>query len=482
VSTVQKVAARPSVDDAASGGVAYQDQPSKSPWIAQLAPDASPRPLDRDGRTGVVIVGAGIAGVASAFFTLRETDKRVLLVERDRVGRGATGRNGGQLTTYFERPLFDIADEHGVKLAAEAQRSFDNAHDLLDELVAESGAPVRVERFTGHMGMFNLHQVLVHLRSNQVRRKGGLRLETCVLSEQAEFVSQIPPEFAGLYSVVPQARIREMLETRDDRYQAVLSGGKGCANGGALVQQVLAYMEMRYPDRFQFVDHTGVNRVVIAADEAVIHARGLSVTASQVVLCTNGYVDHDVQDQSGKPIRLAANQRINGRVAYMTAFVDQPRPPAAMSYIRNATIGGDTAYVYITRRTYDRVDDAVTLTCMGGPEYPSQNETYDPETPFPGTMLDAMDEEVRPFAQPSRPPGMPYDFQWHGLMGYNDSGIRVVGAHPTHPRLYYNLGCNGVGFLPSVYGGQRVARLLAGERLPPSIFDPAADAKADGAL
>ena len=39
----------------------------------------------------------------------------------------------------------------------------------------------------------------------------------------------------------------------------------------------------------------------------------------------------------------------------MAAFVEErPRTPAAMSYIRNATIGGDTPYVYVTRRTYDR--------------------------------------------------------------------------------------------------------------------------------
>ena len=193
----------------------------------------------------------------------------------------------------------------------------------------------------------------------------------------------------------------------------------------------------------------------------------------EVVLCTNGFVDHVVPGPLPEhPIRLAADQRMTGRVAYMTAFVDEPRAPAAMSYIRNATIGDDTAYVYVTRRTYDRADDTVTLTCMGGPEYPFHETAYDPDSPFPGTLLGAMDEQVRPFAQPARPPGLPYDFQWHGLMGYNDSGIRVVGAHPRHPRLLYNLGCNGVGFLPSIYGGQRVARLLAGEQLPPSIFDP----------
>jgi glycine/D-amino acid oxidase-like deaminating enzyme len=83
-----------------------------------------------------------------------------------------------------------------------------------------------------------------------------------------------------------------------------------------------------------------------------------------------------------------------------------------------------------------------------------------------------MDDEVRPFAQQARPPGLPYDFHWHGLMGYMDGMVRVIGPHPGRPSLLYNLGCNGVGFLPSISGGQRVARILAGEALPPSIFDP----------
>ena len=57
-------------------------------------------------------------------------------------------------------------------------------------------------------------------------------------------------------------------------------------------------------------------------------------------------------------------------------------------------------------------------------------------------------------------------------MGYNDGGVRVIGAHPRHRRLLYNLGCNGVGLLPSIHGGHRIARLLAGDEPGPSVFDP----------
>jgi glycine/D-amino acid oxidase-like deaminating enzyme len=451
----------------------YEDQPARSPWLPQLADDGPPRPLEADTTADVAVVGAGIAGVATAFFILRDTPNDVLLLERDRVARGATGRNAGQLTTYFERPLGAIAEQFGAERAAEAQRGFDGAHDLLDLMVAETGATVRVERFAGHMGMFNLHHLQVHLASNVIRRANGWRTEACVVSEAAEFRDRIPVEFDGLYDVVPQARVRDLLEIDDDRYCAVLSDPKGCANSGLLAQQALGYLQRRHADRFTFADHTEVTSIAVGENGAVLRAGGREVSARYVALCTNGFIDHEVLDPAGSPIELAADQRITGRVAYMAAFVeDERRPPAAMSYIRNTTIGGDQAYVYVTRRTYDRPDDVVTLTCMGGPEYPFHEPAYDPDAPFPGALLTEMDSDVRPFASGTRPPGRTYDFHWHGLMGYNDSGIRVVGAHPRHPRLLYNLGCNGVGFLPSIFGGHRLSRALAGESLPPSIFDP----------
>src|SRR5580765_970466 len=110
------------VGSAAASAPTYADLPNRSPWVAQLAPDGPPRPLESDGAADVVVVGAGIAGIATAFFLLRSSTGVVMLLERDRVARGASGYNAGQLTTYFERPLSDIADEFGLEPAAEAQR------------------------------------------------------------------------------------------------------------------------------------------------------------------------------------------------------------------------------------------------------------------------------------------------------------------------------------------------------------------------
>ena len=57
-------------------------------------------------------------------------------------------------------------------------------------------------------------------------------------------------------------------------------------------------------------------------------------------------------------------------------------------------------------------------------------------------------------------------------MGYTPNGVRLVGVEPKNRVLLYNLGCNGVGILPSIFGGDRISHILAGEKLSPSIFDP----------
>ncbi len=57
-------------------------------------------------------------------------------------------------------------------------------------------------------------------------------------------------------------------------------------------------------------------------------------------------------------------------------------------------------------------------------------------------------------------------------MGYTPSGMRCIGPEPINPVLMYNLGCNGVGLLSSIYGGFRISKFLNKKKLEKSIFDP----------
>jgi len=446
----------------------------RSPWIEQLRRDAAPQPLTADATSDVAVIGAGIAGASTAFFLLERTDLSVVLIERGQLARGATGHNAGQLTTEFERPLRELVAAYGFDMTMEAQRTIEESWNLLDAMVERCSASVRVDRFIGHMGMFTLNHVCVHLESSALRQRAGLFVPACFVSEEAPFLDEIPTEFDGLFEVVAPREIDELIGPTEARYCAVLCEVKGCANGALLVEQVIDDLLRRYPGRFTFVDHSPVTRVALGTDAAVVEAGGHTVTAARVVLCTNGFRDHVVDNLVGDAIGVHLHHRVRGTVGYMTAYVEHTAPePRATSYIRNEVIGGEIPYAYLTRRAHDTESGLGTLNCIGGPEDKVADiAQYDASADVPASVIHEIDDELLPIVRPQRPAGLPYDYAWHGVMGYTATGVRLIGAEPRNPVLLYNLGCNGVGFLPSIAGGNRIARLLRGERLAPSIFDP----------
>ncbi|HEX6326755.1 MAG TPA: FAD-binding oxidoreductase, partial [Jiangellaceae bacterium] len=77
---------------------------SLSYWLDSLTDDPlDPRPpLDGDVAADVAIVGAGYTGLWTAYYLLRsEPSLRVVLVEREIAGFGASGRNGGWCSALF---------------------------------------------------------------------------------------------------------------------------------------------------------------------------------------------------------------------------------------------------------------------------------------------------------------------------------------------------------------------------------------------
>ncbi len=65
-------------------------------YAATRNDDTTYAPLAGEHETDVCVIGGGFTGVASAL-TLAERGHRVALVEQNRIGWGASGRNGGQL-------------------------------------------------------------------------------------------------------------------------------------------------------------------------------------------------------------------------------------------------------------------------------------------------------------------------------------------------------------------------------------------------
>jgi glycine/D-amino acid oxidase-like deaminating enzyme len=433
-----------------------------------------PTPLAADAAVDIAVVGAGIAGAATAFFLLHHTDRTVLLVERGRIGSGATGHNAGQLATYFERPLVSLVDEFGFDRTMNSQRALDDAWEQVGVILDAIGTDLGIERFIGYLGMFTLNHVVTHLRHSALRRQARIAVSELFVADDAPFLADIPHDLDGLYRLMPRAEILSMLGTADPRYCALLCEPCGVGNGALLVQHIIDHLQRSYPQRFRYADRTRINSITLHADHAAsATSSGHIITSERVVLCTNGYLDHQVVNLVGEPIDVVDHHRLIGTVGYMAGFLEQGQPgPLANSFIRNLEIGQGTPYVYVTRRSWD--GHRQSLVCFGGPEYELESAAYDVDAGFPTAVVEEVDRDLVPLAYPARLAGQHYDYTWHGLMGYTGNQVRLIGAEPRNPRLLYNLGCNGVGFMPSIVGGDRIGRLVGGQQLEPTIWDPSA--------
>lgn len=107
--------------------------------IAEAEDGFRPRPpLADDTTVDVAIVGAGLTGLWTAYY-LQEADPslRVLLLERDVAGFGASGRNGGWCSALFPWSASALAARYGREAAVAQRRAM---VDTVDEVgrVAEA--------------------------------------------------------------------------------------------------------------------------------------------------------------------------------------------------------------------------------------------------------------------------------------------------------------------------------------------------------
>lgn len=117
------------------------DKPGEYPssWYAATAAPAPQRPAARgDGKVDVCIVGAGFTGLSAALHLARR-GYSVAVLEAQRVGFGASGRNGGQVGMGHR---IDQDELEGMVGEADARRLWDIAIqsvDLVKNLCAEMG-------------------------------------------------------------------------------------------------------------------------------------------------------------------------------------------------------------------------------------------------------------------------------------------------------------------------------------------------------
>ncbi len=448
-----------------------------SPWLTQLKQERPAFTLQGDAVADIAVIGAGIAGVTTAYHILKTTKRHVLLIDAGRIAHGATGRNAGQVVNYFERSFKSIVDAFGKDMAVQGQAAVESAWDILEGILKECKLETPLHMCVGYDGFCSMEKILDFLEEQSIREQAGLKIEPLLFRANAELFESIPARLQHLVTQVPHSTILAMLQTEDRSFIAADIAKKGCTNSALLCEELVAWMIRTHGDRFRVVEHLPVQTLVLRSSDAEIRTSKHIISARSVVLCTNGFENFTIENRAGEEIDTAFHSDVQGVIGYMAGYIDEPdQIPAALCYYTKHQDSGP--YYYLTRRPFDHTSGAAqTLICIGGPERILPDHAgYDPLESFPADIQEQLDRGMRDTYHDS-PPAASLSFLWQGLMCYTPNKLRRIGFEPKNKVLLYNLGCNGVGILPSIYGGKRIAQLLDGIHLPPSIFDPENGAK-----
>lgn len=113
-------------------------------WLDQVAgsePDERRPALESDTDADVAIVGAGYTGLWTAYYLAKaDPSLRIVVLEREFAGFGASGRNGGWCSSLFPSSLGKVAKLGGGREHAIAfQRTLNETVDEVGRVVAKEG-------------------------------------------------------------------------------------------------------------------------------------------------------------------------------------------------------------------------------------------------------------------------------------------------------------------------------------------------------
>ena len=108
-------------------------------WLDQ-APPAERPPLLGDRGCDVAIVGGGLTGLWTAYYLARASDARVMIIEAEHAGFGASGRNGGWCSA-----LFPASMEHVAGLPGSSRERALAQHAAMRASIDEVGAVAAAE-------------------------------------------------------------------------------------------------------------------------------------------------------------------------------------------------------------------------------------------------------------------------------------------------------------------------------------------------
>lgn len=123
---------------------------TRSIWMAaQDVPEGTP--LDASASADVCVIGAGLAGISTAYFLAREGARVIVLEAAGSIGCGETGRTTAHLSSALDDRYFVLEKAFGLEGARLAAESHSAAIDRIEAIVNAEGIDCAYTRLDGFL-------------------------------------------------------------------------------------------------------------------------------------------------------------------------------------------------------------------------------------------------------------------------------------------------------------------------------------------
>jgi glycine/D-amino acid oxidase-like deaminating enzyme len=376
--------------------------------------------LDRSGPTGrktfdAVIVGAGISGLSTAFWLLKEDPSlRVAVVEKSRIGFGASGRNAGFITCGSVEHFNRLIGKHGKEEATEIWRFSETNLKLLQEHIIQGDGD-----------------------SLQFEKKGCYSLA----ATEPEF-----NELKNVADIMKTLNIPTEIYTSSEVEKNV--GARGFVGGinyleDATVHPISLLQRMRQKlEKVTFLESTEVYRVVDSNEGTrILKTDNGDLEASMVIYALNGYSStmhpyfaDKIYPTRGQILMMEKVPRFMQGPCYANFYLDYFRQLPSGELL----IGGFRQLEKTTEVGYsDHITDVI------------QNALHD----FVKTHLPQFE-------------GKHISHRWSGVMGFSKDGQPLIGSLPDDGQVFFLGAYTGHGMGLAFHTAQKLVDLIFGRDVP----------------
>jgi glycine/D-amino acid oxidase-like deaminating enzyme/nitrite reductase/ring-hydroxylating ferredoxin subunit len=370
--------------------------------------------LAGDLATDVCIVGAGIAGLTTAYLLTRE-GRQVVVLDDGPIGGGETGRTTAHLASALDDRFYRLEHLHGESGARLAAESHSAAIDRIEAIVAAERIACDFVRLDGYLFVAPGESADDLDREADAALRAGLEVHK---------VARAPIDF----DTGPALRFARQAQFHPLRYLTGLSKAV-LASGGQIYSGV-------HVEEFEGGGHAHVKT-----------ATGRKVSAKAIVVAT------------GTPVndRLVIHTK---QAAYRTYVVGLEVPPGAVT----RALYWDTGDPYHYVRLHAQGDGRPDILIVGGEDHRT-GQADDTEQRW--TRLEQWTRERFPMAKA-------VSYRWSGQVLEPADGMAYIGRNPMDKdNVLIATGDSGQGMTHGTIAGILLTDILQGRENPwADLYEP----------